>query len=126
MPDSVDVSKLPTAAFVDELEKGKAPREYSAFRWGLRALLAYRGGNMEAAMASIEKAKEFPMTNLAAAQDAAIRALIEKRIGHAEAALDAENKAVKLVDELQQDEASKSNRDLWIARVLLREAQGLP
>ncbi len=126
MPDSVDVSKLPTSAFIDELEKGQTPREYSAFRWGLRALLSYREGDVNAAKTSIENAKKFPMTTLAAAQDAAVRALIERRLGHVEAARDAQNIAVKLIDELQQDEASKLNRDLWIARVLLREAQKLP
>ena len=123
LPGSADLAKQFEKTIVDELEKGESPSGLLAFRWGLRGLLAFRDGDADQALEYLQKAEETNGTEFAKAQNLAIRALAEYKLGKLDESRASQMQAAKIIEQLKQEPANRSHADLLIAQILLREAQ---
>ncbi len=123
--NSIDFAKLPGDMFAKSLDDGTVPDWLPPWGWGTRALLAYRGGDAESAVKYVAKSEEFKPAEPAHALNLAVRAMAQHQLGQADEARTALDEASQLITRLQADDKNKGHHDLFIAQILLREAEAL-
>ena len=94
-----------------------------AFRWGLKALLAYRDDDAKSALEYLQKAHESDASDFAQAQNLIIRSLAEQTLGNSDVARESQQQAAEVIARLEQDPHNRGNADLLIAQILMREFQ---
>ena len=122
LPGCEDIANRFEKPVAEELESGNTSRAFVAFRWGLRALLACRNGDAKLALEYLQKAEGIPATEMAKAQNLAIRALAQGKLGMRSESSESRALAEKIVEGLERDPVFNSHQDLLIARILLRES----
>lgn len=124
-PEAVELAMLPVDKFAASLDEGTAPDWFPVMAWSTRALLAYRGGDAEAAVKYVARSEELQPGDMTHALNLAVLAMAQHQLRQSAEAHRALAEAVELTDRLQSDASSKGDFDLLIAQILLREAQAL-
>ena len=121
-PGAIEFERLPTSLLEESLED--APDSILPWLWGTKALVALRSGDAESALECIENSQEYEPLEVAVALNLAVRALANQRLDRLEDAHRDVQQAAQKVDQLLQEEFTKStHHDVLIAMILLREAQ---
>ena len=123
LPATLELAKLSAKPMTTALEGGTTPSQLLGYRWGLKALLAYREGNANLALDYLKKAEESKVDEFAQAQNLVIQTLAEDKLGRSDDALKSQQMAAKAIAKLEENPATSHHRDLLIAQVLLREVQ---
>ncbi len=123
LPTTLELAKLSAKPMTTSLEDGTTPRQLVGYRWGLKALLAYRDGDASLALDYVKKAEESNVDYYAQAQNLVIRALAENELGRLDDALKSQQEAAKVIAKLEENPANRSHRDVLMAQMLLRELQ---
>ncbi len=117
-PGDVKQDDLPIAVFLKALEKNGGQWPY-----GIRAMLALRQGEAQAAVDFVKKSEEFPQVNVATATHLPILALAYLQLGEKAQAEQALQRADKLLKSLNDNAATGMEHDQLIAQILFDEAQ---
>lgn len=125
-PGLVELAAQFEKPIVEELESGKTSLGLQAFRWGLRALLSYRSGDAQKALEYLELGEEVKGGPPSQAQNLAIRAMAQHKLGNFEESKKSIAEAAKLIFKLEQMPELKADVDLLIARLLTAEYHLLP
>jgi tetratricopeptide (TPR) repeat protein len=107
------------------LEAGAEPAYLRPFAWTTRALLAYRSGDSASAVKFVAKSRELNPRDNIEAQALAVLAMAQHQLKHPEEARRALDEAAQLATRLEADPNHKTQHDVLIAQILLREAQAL-
>ena len=123
LPDAINLDKLPTQPFVDSLENGTVPESQQPWFWTIRALLAYRTGDAEAAIKYATRSEEHGPADVLSARTLSVIALAQHQQGNTDEATTALQEATQLLEKIQQNPAGGYRTDLQIAKILHREAK---
>ncbi len=104
---------------------GKTDPAFQTFRWGLRALLAYRGGDAQKALEYIQKGEEANGPVLAKAQNLLIQAMAQHHLGKHDKAKESFTAATKLIDMAEGVPSLRAHADLLMTRLMTTEYRQL-
>jgi tetratricopeptide (TPR) repeat protein len=123
---AIDMSELPLNLIPTTLDEGKVPDHVRPWIWSTRALLAYRQGDAELAVKSVNQSEQHT-SNLSYdyfhAINLAVLAMAQHDLKHPEEARTALNEGQQLLTKLKAGD--RYNHDTLIAEILLREAEAL-
>lgn len=124
-PDTIDLARLSGNTLAKALDDGTSTAwsQFLIYRWGSRALLAYRSGDAASAVTYVTKSEELNPVEFAHAFNLAVRSLAQHQLGQQEEARSDLDQASQLVNRLQRFANNQGHQDLLIAQILLREAE---
>lgn len=124
-PGLVELAAKFERPFVEELESGKTDPALQTFRWGLRALLAYRGGDAQKALEYLQKGEEVNGPQLAKAQNLVIQAMAQHHLGKHDKSKESLAAATKLIDMAEGIPSLRTDGDLLMTRLMIAEYRQL-
>lgn len=124
-PGLVELAAQFEKPFVEELESGKTDPALQTFRWGLRALLAYRGCDAQKALEFLQQGEAVSGPSLAKAQNLVILALAQHQLGKLDESKESLAAATKLIDSAERIPSLKADGDLLMTRLLAAEYRQL-
>jgi hypothetical protein len=113
---------VPTETFVkslDDSDRSLSP----AWGWGIRAMLAYRGGDAKSAVEYVKKSDQYRPIDFVRAANLPVLAMAQQQLGDEAAAKAALQQASQVLERLRADEANVGHHDLLIAELLFGEAE---
>jgi WD40 repeat protein/tetratricopeptide (TPR) repeat protein len=123
---AIDMSELPLNLIPTTLDEGKVPDHVRPWIWSTSALLAYRQGDAELAVKSVNQSEQHTSNLLFDyfhAINLAVLAMAQHDLKQPEKARTALNEGQQLLTRLQAND--RYNHDTLIAEILLREAEAL-
>ena len=121
LPESVDIDRLPTDVLEKSLKAGKGPSWAIPFAWSTQALVSYRSGDAEAAIASVKKSMDSRPNSFNVAVNETILALAHEDLGNDKTARIHSTRAERLIRKIQRVDWMKGHHDLLIPQILHRE-----
>jgi hypothetical protein len=121
-PGAIDLTKLPGDALGRMLDGQATPDWFSPWGWSTRALLAWRGGDADAALKHVAKSEECKPPESAHAINLAVLALAHHQLQHPAEAAAALAEASRFITAFKKDSGKYAEPDLLTAEILLREA----
>ena len=123
--NSIDLSKLPAEKLARMMDEGTVPDGLKPWGWGARAFWAYRSGDAESAVKYVAKSEEHTPADTLHAINLAVLAMARHQQKDPQAARQALDEALQLINRLKSDENNIANHDLLIPQILFREAEAL-
>lgn len=123
-PGGIDIKTLPVPVLERAMEEKTLPEWHWPWAWSTRALLAWRSDDAAAALGHVERSAALSPPPGLTQLNLALRALAERRLGHAEQGDHAADELSRL---LERDRAAgrDGDHDLLIVELLLEEARAL-
>lgn len=122
-PGAIDIADLPLDKLPMSLDATTAPAYLPPWFWATRALLAYRSGDAESAVAHVTLSEQYKPNEPAHALNLSVLAMAQSELKHADEARIALDEAAQLITRLQAGD--RNHHDVLIAEILFREAESL-
>ena len=122
LPGYVSLNDLPQA----KVEKGFSEKQEDymlAWTYITRAILAYRNGDPELALKSLEESEKHRPVTYAKALNYPLLALVHQKLGNTAKANGSLTSAQRLLEQLTASETAKSHHDVLIAALFFDEAK---
>ena len=124
-PGAIDLARLPRGTLDAYLDGGAEPAWLRPYAGAARALLAYRGGDAEAALKYATDSQGRKPVDFIRAMNLAVLAMAQHHLRHPDLARLALDDALQVTGRLPADANRPGHIDTLIAQILLREAEAL-
>jgi serine/threonine protein kinase/tetratricopeptide (TPR) repeat protein len=125
IPGVVGFHQLPVEGLDQALADSTTDRGLVAWCWASRALVAYRQGNAESALAFIRNSEDVGPSERLRALNLIVSAMAFHALGRRDEATQALHKGKEIVERSEQEPANQDHHDILIAKILLDEAETL-